>query len=106
VGADLVRRSTGTQEGRDETVLGKGEATVEPKEIMKPRKCTEQQVKDWNEKHPVGSECMIKLDSGQFYVTKTRTPAWLLPFGAAVVSVEGRSGGYAVERVHFLEESK
>lgn len=73
---------------------------------MKPRTYTEQQVKDWNEKHPVGSECIIAMDSGQFLDTKTRTPAWLLPFKAAVVSVEGKSGGWDIGRVLFREEGK
>lgn len=73
---------------------------------MKPRTYTEQQVKDWNEKHPVGSECILALDSGQFIDTKTRTVAWLLPFGAAVVSVEEKSGGWDIGRVLFREDGK
>ena len=73
---------------------------------MKPRTYTEKQVKDWNEKHPVGSEVMLRLDSGQFMDTKTRTPAWLSPYGAALVSVEGKIGGWDIGRVLFREDGK
>jgi hypothetical protein len=73
---------------------------------MKPRTYTEQQVRDWNEKHPVGSECVLIKDAGDSTLTNTRSPAWLLPWGGAVVSVEGKSGGWDIGRVLFREEGK
>jgi hypothetical protein len=73
---------------------------------MKPLTYTEQQVKDWNEKHPVGSQCVLIKDAGDSTPTKTRSEAWRLPWGGALVCIEGKSGGWDIGRVKFTEDSK
>lgn len=51
---------------------------------------------EWNAKHPVGTPVIYfsvqgELDNG--FETKTRSEAWELGSGAAVVSISGRTGG-------------
>lgn len=53
----------------------------------------------FNERYPVGTKVRyfpVSNESG-FVESKTRTPAWELGHGAAVVSIEGRSGGVLVQ---------
>lgn len=55
--------------------------------------------KEFNEKLPVGSAVIYEDDFGEKHNTFTRTPAWTLGHGEVVVSLEGRSGGYSLERI-------
>lgn len=60
-----------------------------------PRLTAEQ----WNAAHPIGTEVILTRDNGAETRTVTRSEAWTLGHGQAVVKVEGISGGYALERV-------
>ncbi len=53
----------------------------------------------WNFRYPPGTPVYLKNDLGKIEETKTRSPAWMLPSGHTVVSVEGRSGGYSLKRI-------
>jgi hypothetical protein len=56
---------------------------------------------DWNARYPVGTPVFawpgVREDDP--LVTKTRTAAWTLGHGAAVVSVDGCAGGIALTHV-------
>lgn len=60
---------------------------------------------DWNEAHPIGTPVSVRKDDGTVLETHTRSVAWTLgeschgPGHTAVVSVNGISGGYSLERV-------
>ena len=56
-------------------------------------------VQEWNELYPAGTEVFLTNDDGELERTKTRSRAWLLGSGTPVVSVEGRAGGYLLERI-------
>lgn len=62
-------------------------------------KSAERAAKAWNQKYPVGTAVRVTNDFGDILETKTRSVAWALPSGTAVVMVEGISGGYMLERV-------
>lgn len=51
--------------------------------------------------NPVGTPCDLILDDGK--TLRTRSEAWNLGHGQAVVKVEGKSGGWMLERVRILE---
>lgn len=53
----------------------------------------------WNDAHPIGTEVNQRLDDGTIRVTRTRSVAWALSSGDAVVQVEGQSGGYLLSRI-------
>lgn len=53
----------------------------------------------WNEQHPIGTAVVVTRDNGAEQRSVTRSAAWTLGDGQAVVKVEGISGGYALERV-------
>lgn len=61
-------------------------------------------IKEWNEKYPIGTPVryfpILHLDD--FIDAKTRTEAWPLGHGAAVVSIEGRSGGMGLDHLQPL----
>ena len=59
----------------------------------------EQLCKLWNDKCPPGTPVTLRLDNGDTLDTVTRSEAWLLGHGQAVISVDGKSGGWALERV-------
>ena len=82
-------------------------------------KTTQAQIADWNYCFPVGSPCMLRLDDGTEVQTRTRSEAWLicvnpargrLPYqfqtGIGVVQVEGKSGGWDLDRVRMMETHK
>lgn len=49
---------------------------------------------------PVGSDVVLTLDDGTERATRTRSAPWLLGDGSPVVIlVEGKSGGWALERL-------
>ena len=53
----------------------------------------------WNAAYAVGTPVDLTRDDGSILETRTRTPAWALSSGDAVVSVVGISGGYLLSRV-------
>jgi hypothetical protein len=53
----------------------------------------------WNADYPIGTAVHLTRDDGSIFETSTRTPAWALSSGDAVVSVVGISGGYLLSRV-------
>lgn len=56
---------------------------------------------DWNLRHPVGSPVLAwpGTRDQEPLRTRTRTPAWALPSGDAIVSVRGHAGGIALTHV-------
>lgn len=59
----------------------------------------EAEARAWNDAHRVGTLVNLTRDDGSIFETATRTPAWALSSGDAVVSVVGISGGYLLSRV-------
>ncbi len=59
----------------------------------------EEKVERWNFYYISGTDVQLTNDDGQIEETKTRSRAWLLGSGTPVVKVEGRSGGYLLDRV-------
>lgn len=53
--------------------------------------------------NPVGSPCDLLQNDGTTLRTRTRSIAWELGHGQAVVKVEGKTGGWELERVRILE---
>ena len=53
---------------------------------------------------PEGTPVVVTKDRGEQFVTKTRSMAWMLPSGVAVIMVDGISGGYSLERVRKVEK--
>jgi hypothetical protein len=47
----------------------------------------------------VGASVVVRRDDGADFNTKTRSAAWLLPSGVAVVQVERIAGCYLLSRV-------
>jgi len=64
----------------------------------------EEKVEQWNFHYPPGTKVQLTNDLGQVEKTKTRTPAWLLGSGTPVVSVDGRTGGYLLDRITVQTE--
>jgi hypothetical protein len=52
-----------------------------------------------NTKLPEGTSVLLTLDDGSKIATRTRSLPWQLGHGAWVVLVEGKTGGWALERV-------
>jgi hypothetical protein len=59
----------------------------------------EQQANKWNDQNKVGIDVLLTDDFGDIHETQTRSEAWTLGGHTAVVMVEGRSGGYLLERI-------
>ena len=53
---------------------------------------------EWNKAHRPGTYVLVKRDDGTLWHTKTRSEAWELGGGQPVVLLEGRSGGYDLNR--------
>ena len=47
----------------------------------------------------IGTEVNVLLDDGTIWRTHTRSEPWQLGHGQWVVALEGRAGGYALDRV-------
>lgn len=63
---------------------------------------------EWNALHPVGTRVAafpITRDEEPL-ITRTRTAAWEVGHGAAVVSVEGYAGGIALNHVDVIEQGR
>jgi hypothetical protein len=56
---------------------------------------------EFNSKYPVGTFCKYYpiTDGDDFIETATRSEAWELGHGEAVVKVEGRSGGVCISNL-------
>ncbi len=48
---------------------------------------------------PTGTDVTVIRDDGSKWLTRTRTDPWQLGDGTWVVALEGKAGGYALERV-------
>lgn len=48
---------------------------------------------------PVGSAVIVHMDDGSKWHTKTRSLPWQLGHGQWVVMLEGKAGGYSLDRV-------
>jgi hypothetical protein len=59
----------------------------------------ERRCREFNERCPVGTPVHLVNDHGQVEHTRTRSAAWVLGGHTAVVAVEGRAGGYLLERI-------
>lgn len=59
---------------------------------------------EWNHRHPVGTPVRFQpvLGIEEYETTATRSEAWEL-CGTAVVMIEGRSGGCAIDHMTVLE---
>lgn len=53
----------------------------------------------WNNTYPVGQPIELREDDGSITYTQAISRAWTLADGTHVVSVEGKSGGYSLERI-------
>ncbi|CAM5683427.1 MULTISPECIES: hypothetical protein [Streptomyces] len=62
----------------------------------------------WNAKHPVGTRVAAfpATRDEQPLLTRTRTPAWTLGHGVAVVSVEGCAGGILLTHIDVTGEQE
>lgn len=69
-------------------------------------KMTDIQIEEWNEIYKPGSPCVLTLDDGTQVQTATRSIAWRLGSGSVVVMVDGKSGGWNIDRVRMLETHK
>lgn len=69
-------------------------------------------VEAWNVKYPIGTEVVVKMDSGKSKCTVTKSEAWMLgassqhPGHTAVIKVDGISGGYLLNRVSVIEKNE
>jgi len=53
----------------------------------------------WNAAHPLGTAVILTDDFGQEHLAHTRSEAWVVSGDTAVVAVEGRAGGYLLDRI-------
>ena len=60
----------------------------------------------WNKLYPVGTDVFVTEDNGEQCHSRTRSEAWTLGSGQAVVKLEGYSGGYDLARVQPVEPIK
>lgn len=70
-----------------------------PKQSRKSRLLAYEQVDNWNEQNPVGTSVIQTDDFGDEHERETRSEAWVLPSGDAVIQLTGISGCYLLERV-------
>lgn len=66
---------------------------------------TQQQVDEWNAQWPVGSRCWVRRDDGVEEPRRTRSEAWLLHSGHAVIKVDGIAGGFALNRLRMVHSA-
>lgn len=74
--------------------------------VAPPLYALERQVDDWNAHHQLGTEVIVRRDSGQEVQTKTRSQAWVLSGHSAVIMVDGISGCYSLDRVRPVALAK
>jgi NTP pyrophosphatase (non-canonical NTP hydrolase) len=103
IGADgpkieiLLRRA-----GLAETDSGRRQLPLERVHVLAPLPI----LKDWNNRYPAGTPVTYTLDDGRMVETTTRSEAWRLADGSAVILVDGQSGAVAFERVDLREVAK
>lgn len=56
----------------------------------------------WNSQYPIGTEVRVTDDFKDVSITKTRSVAWVLGGHTAVILIEGRTGGYLLDRVEAV----
>lgn len=54
---------------------------------------------EWNRRHPHPIDVTLILDDRSILQTKTRGLAWEVADGIAVICVDGKAGGYRLNRV-------
>jgi len=57
---------------------------------------------------PYGTRVALVDDAGVVHITRTRSDAWIVSDGASgawLVLVEGRTGGYRVDRLFLLPDN-
>ena len=54
---------------------------------------------EWNDTYPIGQPIALTEDDGSLTYTQTRSKAWELGNGQAVINVDGKSGGYDFDRI-------
>ncbi len=52
---------------------------------------------------PINTNVLVRLDSGENWITRTRSDPWQLASGHWVVLLEGRTGGFSLKRITKLE---
>ena len=52
---------------------------------------------------PNGTDVAVTRDDGSIWLTRTRTAPWQLGDGTWVVALEGRAGGFRLDRVRRRE---
>ncbi len=65
----------------------------------------EQSAQDWNNRHRIGVAVTVTRDDGSKVNTVTKSDAYLLGHGQAVILLEGISGCYALDRVGPADEA-
>jgi hypothetical protein len=106
VGADPIHDMTLSREDRTACYWVPVFAVRKPK----PAKSARISADEWNAKHPIGTRVrywsLRPTVSGDAppIETKTRSTAWALGSGDAVVSVDGVAGGVALTHVDVLDE--
>lgn len=65
----------------------------------------ERAAEKWNAKNPAGTDVEVTDDLGEVTGTQTRSEAWVLPSGHAVVQIKGKSGCVLLNRVRRREIS-
>jgi len=60
-------------------------------------------VREWNTSYEIGTPVYLTEDNGDIIETRTRSEAWLCGGHTAIVSVEGKSGGYLLSRIQAKE---
>jgi hypothetical protein len=72
---------------------------LSPGELAKLNKKKPMTPAEWNSLYTEGTEVTLVLDDGRMIETKTRSEAWATGSGTPIVLVEGKSGGYVLNRV-------
>lgn len=61
-------------------------------------------VRGFNREYPIGTPVTVRRDNDEIMTTRTRSQAYQLPSGVAVIMVEGISGCYSLIRVTPIDE--
>ena len=56
--------------------------------------------KEWNDKYPIYQPVHLTEDDGSITETQARSVAWELGSGSFVIMVDGKRGGYSLDRIH------
>lgn len=55
--------------------------------------------KEWNRRYGLGQSVNLTEDDGSITVTHTISEAWVLGHGQPVIKVDGKRGGYSLDRI-------